>query len=387
MCSIWNTNPTTNRFTTDMKTNWTLPRLALSPDLSVGGMMKLSALVLLLAACGQPPAEEQKEPAQEPIKVGVILPLTGPAASAGADSRNGLLLAQEEINADTSGKYAHIELDIQDSKAQAKDAVSAMQQMIAMKKPDAVYAQLSNVAMAIKPITEPAGIPLIAVSGAAALLDSSRLVYRNYPNPNYLAEQGLLSIKKQFGITELGIVFANSEFAASMKEALLNAAKSNGMTIKFEIPYDPAASDQSTVGLNVRQHGNIPVYVIGVGSSLGQVIKKLRDGGMVNKIFGGMEIPYEEVLGYIAPTDTAVYYLDIDLEATSMGAFTAAYDREYGRSPSAAAFLGYAAMYLLSSDRSAEHGFTGFPEGATIMGLEVSRNEILYPVTLKRVNK
>ena len=61
------------------------------------------------------------------IKIGAILPLTGPLAYLGEDMRNSLLLAQEKIN--VSGGNHKISFNIADSAGTAKEGVAAWQKM------------------------------------------------------------------------------------------------------------------------------------------------------------------------------------------------------------------------------------------------------------------
>lgn len=85
-------------------------------------------VTLLLLINGAVSADE---PA--PLRVGVVLSLTGPANVWGSNARLGLELARDEINA---GKVAgrQIELVIEDSKSQPASAVSAFRKLVEVDK-------------------------------------------------------------------------------------------------------------------------------------------------------------------------------------------------------------------------------------------------------------
>jgi len=69
----------------------------------------------------------QTEKDKDVIKIGAILPLTGPSAYLGEDARDALLLAQEKIN--TTEGNPKIEIVFGDSAGIAKDGVAAYQKM------------------------------------------------------------------------------------------------------------------------------------------------------------------------------------------------------------------------------------------------------------------
>ena len=75
-------------------------------------LRKLWILLIFLVACA--PA------AQQPIKIGVVVPLTGNLANAGADERLGLEIARDEINAAGGVNGRQIELIFEDGKCDPK---------------------------------------------------------------------------------------------------------------------------------------------------------------------------------------------------------------------------------------------------------------------------
>jgi len=59
------------------------------------------------------------------IKLGVIMPLTGPVAEPGTNALNGVKIAIDRFNEENNGKT--IDLIIEDSKSSPKDGVSSIQ--------------------------------------------------------------------------------------------------------------------------------------------------------------------------------------------------------------------------------------------------------------------
>jgi ABC-type branched-subunit amino acid transport system substrate-binding protein len=103
-------------------------------------MKKLGTLVLclfctlLFVGCTQKPVKQSPTPSSvennEPqvVKIGVIAPLSGPAASIGKDAVSTFTFATKQFN--SSQKKYTIELIIEDGKCNGKDASSAAQKLV-----------------------------------------------------------------------------------------------------------------------------------------------------------------------------------------------------------------------------------------------------------------
>src|SRR5438045_955419 len=79
--------------------------------------------LLIISGCGR------KEPAQQAIKVGTILGLTGDNAAYGVKMQRGLQVALEQINASTPADGKKFELVVEDSQWEPKNGISAYRKM------------------------------------------------------------------------------------------------------------------------------------------------------------------------------------------------------------------------------------------------------------------
>lgn len=106
--------------------------------------------------------------AQETINVGVVLPISGPNAQFGINSRNGIELVADEINergsiAALSG--ARINLLVADGTSTPTTAATTAQRMIAQNQVVAILgAFASSLSLAISEVTERRGVPFLTMS-------------------------------------------------------------------------------------------------------------------------------------------------------------------------------------------------------------------------------
>jgi len=135
--------------------------------------------------------------AQAPIKVGLIVPLSGPWARQGQVMRIGAEMAVEHINAqggiDALGG-APLELVVVDAGDSVERAKNAAQRMVA-DHPDMIGATgsyLSSFTLAVSEVTERAGLPLITLSYSDLITSRGfRYIFQTSPTGVKQAEDAL----------------------------------------------------------------------------------------------------------------------------------------------------------------------------------------------------
>jgi branched-chain amino acid transport system substrate-binding protein len=151
-------------------------------------------VVLFFSAC--------KTEKKETITIGAILPLTGGYAQYGNYMRQGMELALED--AINSGKIIsnEIQLIFEDSQADPKKSVSAINKLIEINLVTACIPATSGVTLAIKPIANKNEVILVnATAISPQIEDSSDYVYSIIPDAafegKFLAEIGYSKLGKK----------------------------------------------------------------------------------------------------------------------------------------------------------------------------------------------
>src|SRR5947209_9486019 len=137
----------------------------------------LVAWCVLVAACAPAPAAPAPTtaPAAGPaanapaaagtFTFGVLLPLTGPAASIGTINRNGLDMAVDEINQQGGAGGLKLDPNVQDHKGTAQDGVAAMNQLVNIARVPAVLSTFSGPTLAAQPIAAQNKVVLVNSGG------------------------------------------------------------------------------------------------------------------------------------------------------------------------------------------------------------------------------
>ena len=115
----------------------------------------------------------QPASSKEPIKIGVIAPLSGEVASLGENAKNGATLAYDELSENVRQK---IQLIFEDDGFQPKNTVSAFNKLVDIDGADVIICFASGPCSSISPLADKKQIPLIAVASASVQKDREFLI-------------------------------------------------------------------------------------------------------------------------------------------------------------------------------------------------------------------
>ena len=146
-------------------------------------MIRLPALnffALLGAALLAAPAT-----AQNVIKVGVLMPISGPASYFGVMGKEGIELALELVNRGAGINGSRIQVQYEDSACSPLQATNTVKRVLEQFKPHIVVGEeCSDASLAIAPILEQARVPMLNAGSATNQLTESgyKYVFRIFPN-------------------------------------------------------------------------------------------------------------------------------------------------------------------------------------------------------------
>ncbi|HCB35118.1 MAG: hypothetical protein A2W52_04275 [Candidatus Taylorbacteria bacterium RIFCSPHIGHO2_02_49_25] len=181
---------------------------------------------------------EEEAVTKEPIKIGVLVPLTGDGAPYGEPARNVYLLAAEEINAAGGVSGQPLELIIEDSKCNGKDATSAAQKLINIDKVQIILGGFcSSESIAATPVAEAAKVAILSPgSSSPDLTGISPYFFRNYPSD---ASQGkvLAEAAATRGWKKIAFLQEQTDYALGVYKAFSSRfTELGGTIIKEEVP-------------------------------------------------------------------------------------------------------------------------------------------------------
>jgi len=240
--------------------------------------ISLIILAVIVAVIAIYFAQKPKEP--ETIKIGAILPLTGPASDIGEWQRKGLEVAKEELNGQGGINEKKIEIIYEDSKGQPKEGVSAFRKIVEVQKIPVIFSSLSSVSNAIIPFIEKSQVPsmLIAVS-FPGITEKSNWVFRNHPGSDDEALAMVGFVFNDMRLRNIVVLYCNDDFGIGGYEAFKRVFQKYGGKILFSDAFQLDQTDFRSIVTKVKNYKPEGVYVIGYTKASVLLVKQLREAG------------------------------------------------------------------------------------------------------------
>jgi len=241
---------------------------------------------------------------KEPLKVGAVLSVTGPASFLGAPEARTLEMLVQDLNAQGGVDGRRIELVVKDTGGDPAKAVSFAKQLI---EEDRVFAIVgpatSGETIAVKAIAEQAGTLLLSCAAAEVIVNPVLPhVFKVAPKDSFAAEMIFRRMEKM-GVKRIGFLSSNTGFGKAGKEQVEKLAPGHGIEIAVSEVYDKAATDLTAEVTKVKAAGVQAILNWSIEPAQSIVIKNARQIGLTVPIFqshGFANIQYAKAAGAAA---------------------------------------------------------------------------------------
>lgn len=231
----------------------------------------------------------------EPVKIGVIQPLSGPVAASGNYVRMGAEIARDWINARGGVLGRPIQLVIEDNKSDPKEAASAAEKLIVRDKVPAIMgAWGSSMTLAVMPKLEEYGEPMVVETSSAASITKkgNPWVFRISP-PSEMEALGLQKYLGDLGIKKADFLAVNTDWGRGAVTAFGETLKRHGGSAGAVEFMDQAATEMSAQLTKIRGSGADTLFLTTSVEQITLVLKQAQEQRLVRKIIttGGSSSP------------------------------------------------------------------------------------------------
>jgi branched-chain amino acid transport system substrate-binding protein len=324
-------------------------------------VIAMAAGATMLAACGGAGGSGSSKDAKnvKEVTLGVILPLTGSTAQNGNNSRKGIELAADLINAAGGIKSmngAKIKLDIADATSDPAKAASAATKFVSKGEPPLaiVGAYASGLTVTVAQVTERRKVPLLTTAFSDDLTKKGYKYLFQLPAKasavGAAQMQYAVDIAAQSGqkIQRAAIVYANNAYGESQAKGLQSQAQKLGLDIALFESYSPTLSDAGPVAQKVLAAKPDAIFSVAYVTDGILLTRALRSRGSTIPVIGG-------VGGYITPDfkkslgDQVNGVLSVDTsDPDKYGDIAKAYMDKYGELMPQEAHDNAAAVYVFA---------------------------------------
>ncbi len=220
--------------------------------------------------------------AADPIKIGSVLSVSGPAAFLGDPELKTLQLYIEKINAEGGVLGRKLELVHYDDGSDAAKANSFTKRLIESDKVDVLIGGTTTGAtMAMAPLVEKASLPFISLAGAVVVIDPVKKWVFKTPHTDRMAAEKVFEDMKKRGISKVGLLSETSGFGASGRKETQAVAAKYGITLVADETYGPKDTDITAQLTRIKSVPGVQaVFVFGLGQGPAVVTKNYGQLGM-----------------------------------------------------------------------------------------------------------
>jgi branched-chain amino acid transport system substrate-binding protein len=185
-------------------------------------------------------------PAQEPIRIGAFLAVTGPAAFLGDPEQKTLELYIEKLNAGGGVLGRKLQLVSYDSAGDAEKARTFVKRLIEQDRVDLIVGgSTTGETMAVVPLIEQAGMPFISLAGAVVIVEPVKKWVFKTPHSDRQACERIFVDMKARGATRVALISGAGGFDKSMRAQCLQVAKNHGVEIVADEAYGAGDTDMT----------------------------------------------------------------------------------------------------------------------------------------------
>ncbi len=292
----------------------------------------LLAMALCLVAAGALAAE--------PIRIGLMAPMTGPWASEGQEMKQVLDLLARDVNAKGGVLGRSVEVLTEDDGGDPRTAALAAQKLVTRGVAAVIGTYGSSVTEATQNIYNEWRVIQIANGSTAVRLTEKGLKYffRTCPRDD---EQGRVAAQtvRKMKYRRVAILHDNTTYARGLAEEILGILKRAGTSVVFYDALTAGERDYTAILTKMKGAGPDAVVFTGYYPEAGLLLRQKRERNW-NVPFIGGDATNNPDLVRIAGRQAAQGFMFLsaplpkDLPSKQAKAFLTAFVKTYGRSPS-----------------------------------------------------
>lgn len=236
--------------------------------------------------------------AADPIRIGSVLSVTGPAAFLGDPELKTLQTYVDKINAEGGVLGRKLELVHYDDGSESNKANSFAKRLIESDNVDLIIGgTTTGGTMAMVPLVEKAGIPFISLAGAVVVIEPVKKWVFKTPHTDRMAAEKVFEDMKKRGITKVGLLSETSGFGQSGRKEVQGVASKYGITLVADETYGPKDTDMTAQLTKIKNTAGVQaIFVFGLGQGPAIVTKNYGQLGVTLPLYQSHGVASDEYI-------------------------------------------------------------------------------------------
>src|SRR5437868_6793250 len=282
--------------------------------------------------------------ADKAIKIGGLLPMSGPGSYFGAQDKQGVELALEQLNK-SAGDSAKLEIQYEDSACSPLPATQAAKRLIDQFKPDVVIGEeCSDATLAIMPVMEQAKIPLLNAGSSSIKITEpgNPWTFRIMPNEVMQGVDIASNAYKRLNARTAVLLYENTNAGIGNAKVFADTFTALGGKILADIGFGRDVNDFTSIATRIAGLGKadvIPTYTLeGQGLRITQALAQAsvtKGGGGQSIQLGTIWLPFgfEQKAGKAALGYVRIVQFDPTDKREQVKGFIQAFKAKYNQDP------------------------------------------------------
>jgi branched-chain amino acid transport system substrate-binding protein len=236
--------------------------------------------------------------AQEPIRIGAFLSVTGPAAFLGDPEQKTLEMYVERINASGGVGGRKLQLVVYDDGGDADKARTFAKRLIEQDKVDVIVGgSTTGATMAAIPLIEQAQVPFVSLAGAVGIIEPVRKWVFKTPHTDRMACEKIFADMRARKLTRLALISGAGGFDKSMRGECLKVAAAYGVEIVADETYGAGDTDMTAQLTKIKGTPGVQAVLnAGFGQGPAIVTKNYKQLGLTAQLYQSHGVASKEFI-------------------------------------------------------------------------------------------
>jgi len=312
-----------------------------------------AALVLVFVASF---AAGCSSPKKDPIKIGIVAPLSGGAAMVGDTQVKGVALAIKQINAAGGIHGREVIYIAEDDEQIPAKSVSAVNKLVYNDKVDAVIGTVnSSATLANMEVTRKAGVPQITPISSNPKITKlgNEWIFRLQASDEHQARAIVDYAINELKIKKPAVIYQSDDYGTGGKDVIVERLKELNVSPVAVEAFAPDAQDMTGQLLKIKNAGADGLFMWTMYAPAALIARQARQIGLDVQLMGGggltnpklVELAGDAAYGLL---NTQTFFPDKEGASPEAAAFIDAYEKEYGMLPDSNAAMSYDSMMILA---------------------------------------
>ena len=339
--------------------------------------MRTAILATLLAA-GTALAPLAAE-AQATVYIPGVIELSGAGAVSGTNFRDGIVLAEEEINAKGGILGRKIDTPFLDTQSDAGISRALIQKVLDNKPYVILGPVFSGSVVVDMKLTQEAEIPEIVGGEAASITQQGDpYVFRTSFGQQFSMPKIANYLRDELKIKTVAVLWVNNDFGKGGRDAFIKEMKARNIEVVADISTESGQADFSSDVVKVKAANADAIFVYTNEEESARFLKEAKKQGVTTPLIGETTLLGQRVIELAGDAANGVrghVGLSVDAPVPALQEFGAKFKKRFGYANDHNGIKGYTAVYLIKYVTEKVGKFDSKAFAQTLHGLTITPAE------------